>query len=113
MAKKMTENQQRAMFADTVAMLKQTRTADVTFKAAGKTWTIAGTKINRGLVKDLKLGEAEIANLYDNLFNRQIAKVEGLDEVLDEMDWEDYDKLFQEWFQPVNDGGAELEKKYS
>lgn len=114
MARKLTAAQEKAAALDSKRVLQTTATKEVTVEHNGKTYTVAGAKISYGLIKNLKLeSEAEFSQLFDKLWEKQVAKVEGLSEILDELDWEEWEALFAEWFSPISEGLDELEKKYA
>lgn len=114
MAKKLTKEQEQKYAVEGIDILKKTATKDVTFQHEGKEYTVTGAKLKRGIVKDLNLtNEGEVASMFQKLWDRQVALVEGLEAVLDELDWDEFDELFNEWFSPISDGFDELEKKFS
>lgn len=121
--KKMTEQEVRAAqetyqnaMSEFATVLKTTPMKRTEFEAAGKTWVMPEVKVPRGLVKPfLNKGNTDIgefATIYAELWDREVAKIEGLEEVLDEMDWEEWDKLFNEWTSLVVEKMEKLEKKY-
>lgn len=111
--KKLTDVEARAAFEELRGALKTTATNEVTFKVDKKTYKLNSVKVSYGTVKKMNLtDEAAITNIFASLWENEIAKTEGLSEIVDELDWEEADELMETFLAPLNDALETIQKKY-
>lgn len=112
--KKLNDVEARNAWLDTVNALKITATNEVSFTVEKKKYIIPSVKINHGLVKKLNWGdETSVPTMLTQLWEKQVAKIDGLEDILDELDWEEVDGVIEKFIEPIMNAVEEVEKKYS